>query len=205
MILNNTAGNIIALDVAPSEIGDIFKAKTNSGRITLKSVEHRLIETSSISGSTVYDGELLNGGQYSFSTQNGSIVLAVTPDSVCKINAWFGFGAFASEIPLSNTLKKEQSLSAQIGSGEATCSLNLKTGSGVIRIRKPVSENPEKVKEDKEKIKEDKEKNKENKEKNNKEPEKNTKSVSEKKSFTVTGTSQNTVQSKTENIVKTPQ
>jgi hypothetical protein len=160
MILNNTAGNIIALDVAPSDVGDIFKAKTNSGRITLKSVEHRLIETGSISGSTSFDGELLSGGQYSFGTQNGSIVLAVSPDTVCKINAWFGFGAFASEIPLQNTLKKEQSLSAQIGTGEATCSLNLKTGSGVIRIRKPASENPEKPGKDKEKIKEDKEKNK---------------------------------------------
>jgi hypothetical protein len=148
MILSNTAGNIIALDAAPSEIGDIFKAKTNSGRITLKAVEHRQIETGTISGSTVFDGELLGGGQYVFSTQNGSIVLAVPPDSACKINAWFGFGAFASEIPLENTLKKEQSLSAQIGSGEATCNLNLKTGSGVIRIRKRVSETrePEKSK-----------------------------------------------------------
>jgi hypothetical protein len=136
MILNNTAGNIIALDVSPSEIGDIFKAKTNSGRITLKAVAHRVIETGSISGSTTFDGELLNGGQYTFSTQNGSIVLAVPADSSCKINAWFGFGAFASEIPLINTLKKEQSISAQIGSAEATSSLNLKTGSGVIRIRK---------------------------------------------------------------------
>jgi hypothetical protein len=143
MILGNTAGNIIALDVAPSEIGDIFKAKTNSGRITLKSVEHRQIETGTISGSTTFDGELLGGGQYIFSTQNGSIVLAASPESVCKINAWFGFGAFASEIPLINTLKKEQSLSAQIGAGEATCSLNLKTGSGVIRIRKKNSETKE--------------------------------------------------------------
>jgi hypothetical protein len=163
MNLNNTAGNIIALDLAPSEIGDTFKAKTNSGRITLKAIEHRLIETSSISGSTVYDGELLSGGQYTFSTQNGSIILAVLPDSACKINAWFGFGAFSSEIPLQNTLKKEQSLSAQIGSGEATCSLNLKTGSGGIRIRKSVTEDPEKIK-DKEKFK-DKEKDKLDKEK----------------------------------------
>jgi len=203
MILNNTAGNIIALDVAPSDVGDIFKAKTNSGRITLKAVEHRLIETSSISGSTVYDGELLGGGQYSFSTQNGSIVLAVTPNSVCKINAWFGFGAFASEIPLENALKKEQSVSAQIGSGEANCSLNLKTGSGVIRIRKPASENLEKPDKDKEKIKEEKDKEK-IKEKSKTDSEKNTKIFTENKSSTVTTKSESTVQTRTGSSNKKP-
>lgn len=155
MTLTNTAGNIIALEVAPSEIGDTFKAKTNSGRITLKAVEHRLIETSSISGSTSYDGALLSGGQYTLSTQNGSIILFVPPASACKINAWFGFGAFSSELPLTNTLKKEQSLSAQIGTGEITCSLNLKTGSGVIRLRKSKSaeKEPENVRKDADKNK----------------------------------------------------
>ena len=154
--LNNTSGNIIALDAAPSDVGDIFKAKTNSGRITLKGIEHRVIETGTISGSTTFDGELLSGGQYTFTTQNGSIILAVPPDSACKITAWFGFGAFNSEIPLVNTLKKEQSLTAQLGSGEATCNVNLKTGSGVIRIRKQGSEN--RAPENKEKDKSDKEK-----------------------------------------------
>lgn len=136
IVLNNTEGNILALDVAPGKIGDNFKARTSSGRITLKSVKHRQIETTSASGSTSFDGELLSGGQYGFSTTNGSIVLTVSPDSSCKINALFGFGAFASEIPLQNALKKERSLSAQMGKADAECSLNLTSGSGVMRIRK---------------------------------------------------------------------
>lgn len=143
IVLTNTDGNIIALDVEPSEIGDIFKAKTGSGRITLQAIGHRQIETSSISGSTSFAGELLSGAQYGFSTENGSIVMSVPPDSSCKINASFGFGAFGSEIPLVNTLKKEQSLSAQLGDAEASCGLTLRTGSGIIRIRnrKPASIN----------------------------------------------------------------
>jgi hypothetical protein len=138
MILeNNGDGNILAVEVAPSEIGDIFKAKTDSGRIILQGVEHRQIGATSISGSIGFDGELLSGGQYTFSATNGSIVLGVPPDSQCKINAWFGFGAFSSDLPLQNALKKERSLSAELGSAaEGTCALNLKTGSGVIRIRK---------------------------------------------------------------------
>jgi DUF4097 and DUF4098 domain-containing protein YvlB len=153
MILTNTDGNIIALGVSPSEIGDIFKATTNSGRITLQGVEHRQIGTSSISGSTIFDGDLLSGGQYSFATTNGSIGLLIPSSSLCKINAWFGYGAFGSEIPLQNTLKKEQSLSAQLGTDESNCSLNLKTGSGNIKIKvkKAASKEPEKSPKDVEK------------------------------------------------------
>jgi DUF4097 and DUF4098 domain-containing protein YvlB len=132
--LTTTSGNIVAIDVSPSDIGDIFKAKTNSGMITLNDVVHRQIDTTSISGSTSFAGAIIDGGQYGFGTQNGTIVLAIPANSSCKINAVFSFGAFASELPLLNALKKEQSLSAQIGQGAAT--LNLRTVSGAIRIRK---------------------------------------------------------------------
>ncbi len=137
MTLTSTTGNIVAFDVAPSGIGDIFKAKTSSGAITLQSVEHRQMEINSNSGSMKFVGEFLSGGQYTFGTSNGSILLAIPQNSSCKINASFG-GTFNSELPLSNVVKnpasKAQSLSALIGSGEAT--LNLRTYSGAIRIKK---------------------------------------------------------------------
>ena len=137
MTLTSTTGNIVAFDVNPSGIGDIFKAKTSSGAITLQSVEHRQMEIGSNSGSMKFVGEFLSGGQYTFGTQNGSILLAIPPNSSCKINASFG-GTFNSELPLLNVVKnaatKTQSLSASIGSGDAT--LNLTTYSGAIRIKK---------------------------------------------------------------------
>lgn len=138
MTLISTTGNIVAFDVAPSGIGDIFKAKTSSGAITLQSIEHRQMEIGSNSGSMKFVGEFLSGGQYTFGTSNGSILLAIPQNSSCKINASFGFGAFDSELPLLNVVKnatsKAQSLSASMGSGDAT--LNLTTYSGAIRIKK---------------------------------------------------------------------
>jgi len=137
MTLTSTTGNIVAFDVNPSGIGDIFKAKTSSGAITLQSVEHRQMEINSNSGSMKFVGEFLSGGQYTFGTSNGSILLAIPQNSSCKINASFG-GAFNSELPLLNVVKnaasKTQSLSASIGSGDAT--LSLTTYSGAIRIKK---------------------------------------------------------------------
>jgi len=65
-------------------------------------------------------------------------LLSIPEKSSFKLNASYGFGVFNPEIPLQNLVKtptpKAQNLSAQMGSGDAT--LNLKTVSGAIRIRK---------------------------------------------------------------------
>ena len=138
MSLFSTTGNIIAFDVNASEIGDIFKAKTSNGAVTLKNVGQRQIEVGSNSGSINFNGEFLTGGQYSFGTSNGSIILTIPQNSSFIINASYGYGVFVSEMPLQNieknTPSKIQNLSAQMGSGDA--SLKLTTVSGAIRIRK---------------------------------------------------------------------
>jgi hypothetical protein len=138
MSLFSTTGNIIAFDVSPSEIGDIFKAKTSNGAIMLKNVGQRQIEANSNSGSINFNGDFLNGGQYSFGTSNGAITLNIPQNSSSNVNASYGFGAFSSEIPLLNVVKNSpsrvQNLSAQIGTGSAT--LKLTTVSGAIRIKK---------------------------------------------------------------------
>ncbi len=138
MTLTCTTGNIVAFDVGASEIGDVFKAKTSSGAITLQKVGHRQTEASSNSGSIRFNGEFQSGGQYNLSTQNGTMLLSIPEKSSFKLNASFGFGKFDSEIPLQNPVKssasRAQILSATIGGGDGT--LNLKTVSGAIRIRK---------------------------------------------------------------------
>ncbi|HEX8289579.1 MAG TPA: DUF4097 family beta strand repeat-containing protein [Pyrinomonadaceae bacterium] len=135
--LESATGNIVAFEASPSEIGDVFKAKTSNGTIALQALEHRQIEVNSISGSISYNGELLSGGLYNFGTSNGAITLAIPTDSSCKITASYGFGVFNSEIPLKNIQKnapsRVQNLSALMGDGGAT--LNLTTNSGAIRIR----------------------------------------------------------------------
>ncbi|CAN5358110.1 hypothetical protein BH20ACI1_BH20ACI1_14820 [soil metagenome] len=138
MSLQSTTGNIIAFDVSSGEIGDIFKAKTSNGAITLKNVGQRQIEAGSNTGSINFNGKFLSGGQYIFGTSNGSINLSIPSDSSLKMFASYGYGAFNSEIPLQNvernTPSRLQNLSAQMGNGDAT--LKLTTVSGAIRIKK---------------------------------------------------------------------
>lgn len=137
MALTSTTGNIVALDVSPSEIGDIFKAKTNSGAVVLQSVEHRQLEVSSTSGTVKYSGEFLNGGQYSLRTSNGSMMLCLPQNASAKVSASYGFGSFDSEIPMNNVVKppgaRVQNFTGVLGSGEATLSLTTYNGRILIR------------------------------------------------------------------------
>lgn len=138
MSLASTSGNIVAFGVNPEEIGDVFKAKTGNGVISLQKVGHRQMDVSSNSGSIRFSGDFLNGGQYKLGTQNGAILLSIPEQSSFKLNASYGFGSFDSAIPLQNPTKNlksgPKSITASAGKGEAI--LNLVTVSGAIRIRK---------------------------------------------------------------------
>jgi hypothetical protein len=137
--LQSSTGNIVVFGAAPSQVGDTFRAKTNSGAIALQRVEHRQMDVSSISGATMFDGELLSGGVYSFGTTNGSIRIAIPQDSSFMIDATYGFGNFNSELPI-KTLTEDVAPGAvkrvrgQVGSGEAR--LTMTTSTGQIRIIK---------------------------------------------------------------------
>ena len=136
--LESGNGSILALDVAPKEIGDIFKAKTSSGAITLQNIGHRQTEINSNSGSIKYTGSFRSGGQYNFGTQNGTISLAIPEKSSFKVTALYGLGRFNSELKhyiiAQNNTSKTQSISATFGSGDAN--VDLRTYSGAIRIKK---------------------------------------------------------------------
>lgn len=136
--LDSSSGNIIAFEVAPSEIGDIFKAKTNNGKIALQDLAFRQIEVNSISGAINYNGSLLNGGIYNFGTANGSINLIMPQNTSCRVVATYGFGGFNSELPISketeNNTPRTQRIVGTMGTGNAT--LNLTTSSGSIKLKK---------------------------------------------------------------------
>lgn len=135
--LESSTGNIVGYEVGPGQIGDVFKAKTNSGAISLQKVEHRQIEANSISGTVVFNGRFLPGGQYSFKTSNGAIRLLIPPESSCRIIASYGFGEFESEIPLkyltNDNSSSGKSLVATMGGGDAA--VRITTSSGRIGIR----------------------------------------------------------------------
>lgn len=99
MILNSTTGNILVFEAGPSEIGDMFKAKTNGGAISLQSLTHRQVEVDSVSGSVAYMGDILNGGSYTLRTSKGSIRMTIPTSAAFKVSATFGQGTFNTDLP----------------------------------------------------------------------------------------------------------
>ncbi len=139
MILETTTGNILVFDAGPSQIGDIFKAKTNGGNVSLQRLDYRQVDVGSISGSVSYTGEILSGGSYNLSTSNGSIKMFIPPTSSCQVVASYGFGTFNPELPFKvETENIMEGLAkrtvGKIGNGGAT--VKLTTNSGSIAIKK---------------------------------------------------------------------
>jgi len=98
--LNTTSGNVVVFEAGPSGIGDVFRASTQGGTITLQQLTYRQITVGSISGSVSFNGEILSGGSYSMSTNRGSIRLTIPANSSCLVNASYGSGKFDTEIPI---------------------------------------------------------------------------------------------------------
>ena len=136
--LKTSTGNIIAFEVNPGQVGDVFKAMTSSGSVTLQKVEHRQIEANSVSGTLLFSGKFLPGGIYNFKTANGSMKLSIPQASSFKLAAWYGYGSIDSELPMKiiteNVSSGGKSLTALFGDGDST--VYLTTNSGRISITK---------------------------------------------------------------------
>lgn len=140
MILTSTTGNILVFDAGPSDIGDMFKAKTNSGSISLQQLGYRQIEVNSISGSVAFNGEIQSGGAYRLSTSKGSIRVAIPAASNCHVVASYGYGNFSTEIPIKIETENIaegpiKTVVGKIGSGGEAL-LKLTTNNGSINIKK---------------------------------------------------------------------
>ncbi len=103
MRLNTTTGNILVFEASPSEVGEVFKANTHSGSISLQSVNYRQLNVDSISGSLMYGGKIMPGGTYDMRTSKGSIRLFVPQDAAFQIQSTYGYGSFITDIPVDVT------------------------------------------------------------------------------------------------------
>lgn len=140
MSLESTNGNVTVFGSGPSEIGDQFKAKTNSGNVNLQKLDYRQVDVTSISGSVSYNGEILSGGSYSLSTSNGSIRMSVPVNTSCQVVASYGFGTFNYDLPLKIETENimEGPVKRVVGKlGTGGASVRLTTNSGSIVIKKP--------------------------------------------------------------------
>jgi Putative adhesin len=134
--VTTTAGKILVFDSHPNEIGEIFRAKSRSGIITLQKVEHVDVEASSLTGSLNFNGPLQAGGQYKLTTTSGKIELTLPANTSAKVVANYG-GLFETKIsPKSFNTYNQSGIKKFVGQlGDGDSSLILTTYNGSILIK----------------------------------------------------------------------
>jgi hypothetical protein len=140
MALETTTGNVVVFDSGPREIGDIFRAKTNSGNLSLQQLLYRQVEVNSISGSVLFSGDVVEGASYAMGTTNGSISLQLPTTANFQLAAIFVAGNFRTEIPyklLTENLSpgSVKNINAKFGKGGESV-VKLTTSNGSIAIKK---------------------------------------------------------------------
>ncbi|MDQ1612367.1 MAG: hypothetical protein QOG00_2298 [Pyrinomonadaceae bacterium] len=85
--LETISGEIVASDLAATEAGDEFFAKSVSGEITLAKLTHTHVEAFTTNSSIDYTGALAGGGLYTFKSHSGSVRLSLPSDASFQLNA----------------------------------------------------------------------------------------------------------------------
>ncbi len=140
MLLDSNTGNILVYEAGPREIGDLFKAKTFSGAISLQRLEYRQVEVNSITGSVAFNGDILSGGSYRLSTSKGSIRMSIPVNASFQFSAIYGYGDFNSELPIKIQTEDirpglVKNIVGIVGTG-SDATLKLTTNNGSITIKK---------------------------------------------------------------------
>ena len=117
--------------------GDI-SAETVNGSITMTGIDSKIVDASTVNGTIVYEGKLVDGGHYTLGTHNGDLLLGITEPA----NATFTIRTFQGSVSTEFTLagynaadaRRGRRVTATLGNGSAD--VNLETFGGSIRLRK---------------------------------------------------------------------
>ena len=140
--ISNARGKVTASSVnekvtVRDTSGDLSLESVN-GAITMTGIDSRIVEATTVNGTIVYEGKLADGGQYTFGTHNGDILLGLTEPA----NATFTFRTYQGSVGTEFTLegynpseaRRGRRVTATLGTGSAD--VNLETFGGSIRLRK---------------------------------------------------------------------
>ncbi len=133
----STNGDTSIYKTRSSDPGDYLSVKAFDGGISLQSIGHRDVKTSTVSGDINFEGKVFERGRYNFSSQQGDINLRIPELSSCKVSATLG-GAFRTDISFSDfTIAQAgelKSVSGKLGTGSGVISVS--TIGGSLGIRK---------------------------------------------------------------------
>lgn len=129
--LNSVSEGITVVDAE----GDIT-AETISGNVDLRRIRAKSVEVGTLSGEILYDGTIQEGGQYSFVSHNGNIMLGVPEGSSATFNIATLDGELETLFPIQGMERPTKRRRAfRVGSGSAV--VDVESFNGNVKIGRP--------------------------------------------------------------------
>src|SRR5258706_5746714 len=123
--------------------GEITAESINGG-ITMTGIDSKSVDASTVNGTIIYEGKLLDGGRYSFGTHNGELSLGVPENANVTFTIRTYQGSFSTHLPLAGVsraaIQPGRRVVTTLGNGSADVSLE--TFGGAIRVRRGTAARP---------------------------------------------------------------
>jgi len=121
-----------------SDTSGEITAEAVNGDITMTGINSKSVDATTVNGDITYEGQVVDGGHYSFGTHNGDIALGLPENT----NATFSLRTYQGSVSTDFTLagynredmRRGRRVTATLGNGSADVSLE--TFGGGIRLRK---------------------------------------------------------------------
>jgi DUF4097 and DUF4098 domain-containing protein YvlB len=123
-------------DVTAENVRGDVEADTVSGSVKLMDISGaEVVKGKTMSGSTIYDGEITSSGRYALEAHSGRVEMTIPSDSAFDLNASTFSGSIDTEfkVVMSGKISKTK-ISGSVNGGGAD--VNLKTFSGNIYLKK---------------------------------------------------------------------
>jgi len=113
-------------------------ANSVNGEIILERIDSGDVDASTVNGTVSYDGALIEGGSYRFSTHNGDVAVTVPERANATVSVSTFSGEFSSEFPIQlNETRQGRRFNFTLGNGGAR--IELESFQGTIRLCRPGS------------------------------------------------------------------
>lgn len=128
--------NSVNEDVSVSNVTGELKVETTNGEVTLLGIQSSSVEAATINGDVTYDGNIADGGSYSFTSHNGDITVTIPERASVTIMGATANGEVDASfsLPVTSTPTRKRFM-FKIGTGSAR--LEVESFQGDIRLRRP--------------------------------------------------------------------
>jgi DUF4097 and DUF4098 domain-containing protein YvlB len=114
--------------------GDITAGTINGG-ITLRAIDARRVEATTVNGVLDYGGSIQDGGRYYLGAHNGHITMAVPENGNAVVSVSSRTGRVETEFPVPAGIARDGRISFTLGTGSA--SIELESFNGAVRLVRP--------------------------------------------------------------------